>query len=392
MARASSRRPAASRATANHTGPSPVASLVPTAPGWTADWPHLTEAFGCLRALEGCAQDPVFHPEGDVATHTRLVCEALVESDAYRALGLEEATVVFLAALLHDTGKPGTTSAGADGRVTTHGHSRRGEQIARLALWRMGISPALREHVAGLVRHHQLPLHGLSDHGLKFRVHAASQRVRCDFLALLAQADVRGRRSEDRDRLEDNVELFAEYCRDVGCADGPRAFPSDHTRFLYFRREWTDPDVTAFDDTRSRVVVMSGLPGSGKDTWLARHASSLPVVSLDAVREELGVSAKDAQGPVVKRAQELARTHLRRGEPFAWNATNVSRELRARLVGFLAGYKAHVRFVHVETDEPTIQSRNRDRPRGGVPQAVLSRLAERWSPPDRTEAHEVTQA
>jgi len=44
----------------------------------TLDWEGLVTRFEWLRAMEGCPQDPVYHAEGDVLTHTRLTCEALV--------------------------------------------------------------------------------------------------------------------------------------------------------------------------------------------------------------------------------------------------------------------------------------------------------------------------
>ncbi len=51
---------------------------------------------------------------------------------------------------------------------------------------------------------------------------------------------------------------------------------------------------------------MSGLPGVGKDTWLARSRPELPVVSLDAVREDLDVDATDNQDASFRRRESVA--------------------------------------------------------------------------------------
>ena len=89
----------------------------------------------------------------------------------------------------------------------------------------------------------------------------------------------------------------------------PYPFASDHARFSYFRRDDRDPAYAAYDDTRSRVVVLSGLPGSGKDLWIARHGDGRPVVSLDDLRRERGVKRGDkaAEGRLIQDARELDR-------------------------------------------------------------------------------------
>lgn len=116
--------------------------------------------------------------------------------------------------------------------------------------------------------------------------------------------------------------------------------PSDHSRFLYFRTPGRDPAYPAHDDTRCTATILAGLPGAGKDRWLRDHRPELPVVSLDALRADLGVAPTDRQGAVIARARELAREHLRAGRDFAWNATNLGRALRDLSIGLCADYRA----------------------------------------------------
>ena len=52
------------------------------------------------------------------------------------------------------------------------------------------------------------------------------------------------------------------------------------------------------EDYRCTVTMMSGLPGRGKDTWLAANCPDLPVVSLDELRCELDIEATDDQGQI----------------------------------------------------------------------------------------------
>src|SRR5262249_62275029 len=123
--------------------------------------------------------------------------------------------------------------------------------------------------VAAMVRRHLLPYHLFDKPDPQRAVAEASQTARCDLLALLAEADVRGRVCADKPRLLDNVALFAEYCREEGCLTGPRAFPSDHSRFWYFLEEGRPIDFCAHEDFRAEVVLMSGLPGAGKSNWVS---------------------------------------------------------------------------------------------------------------------------
>ena len=73
---------------------------------------------------------------------------------------------------------------------------------------------------------------------------------------------------------------------------------------------------------------MSGLPGSGKETWLAAHQTNLPVISLDAVRNELNIHPTNNQGQVAQVARERCREFLRAKTAFAFNATNTMKETR----------------------------------------------------------------
>jgi predicted kinase len=192
----------------------------------------------------------------------------------------------------------------------------------------------------------------------------------------------------DADEVLENIELFRVYCAEQRCLSAPRAFPSDHARFQYFRTPGRDADYDAYDDTRLTVTVLSGLPGVGKDHWIATHRPGVPVVSLDELRAELRVKPTDDQTPVITAARARAREHLRAGRSFVWNATNVSRRLREQSIGLVADYRGRVEVAALEAPPDVLRARNRARP-APVPDAVIDRLVHRWETPDPTEAHQV---
>jgi poly(A) polymerase len=107
----------------------------------------LTAVMPELLAMEGVAQTPLHHPEGDVWTHTLLVIDQLKAPTETLALG----------ALLHDVAKPAcagrkTTREGE--RITFYGHPERGAEMAVAICQRLKRSRAVWERVAYLVRNH----------------------------------------------------------------------------------------------------------------------------------------------------------------------------------------------------------------------------------------------
>jgi predicted kinase len=239
-----------------------------------------------------------------------------------------------------------------------------------------------------MVRFHGLPLQFLYWTKPERTIIAASQRVRMDFIALLAEADVKGRICSDADELLERIALFREQCKECLCYDKPRQFPNKYSRFLYFQRSERDPDYAAYDDTEFEVVLMSGLPGVGKDTWIHQHLADRPIIALDVLRKKLKIDAEDDQGPVVSAAKEQAREWMRKKQSFVWNATNVTRMMRQQLVELFLSYNARVRIVYLDAPFHTILQRNRSR-QNGIPEQVIYKLLSKLEVPTVTEAHQV---
>ena len=313
-----------------------------------------------------------------------MVLEALVALPEFRALPRPERDILFTAALLHDVAKPECTRETPEG-LTSPGHSRRGAILARKLLWRAGVDPVVREQIAALVAHHMAPFWLIEEDDALPRLLRICQTARCDLLAILASADAMGRICPDRQRLLDNVALFRLMALEHGVLSGPYGFPSDHSRVTYFRKGG-DPDRKVHFSPSCEVTVMAGLPASGKDTWVSQHACQIPCVSLDAWRAVLEVDPDEHQAAVVQAAREQARDLLRRGQPFVWNATNFSRDLRERCLPLFFDYGAQVRIVYLEAPPQELERRNQSRLRP-VPQAVVERMISRWEVPDLTEAH-----
>lgn len=361
--------------------------LTPAPDAPAVDWPAAEEAFDWFRALSDCPQDPVHHAEGDVGVHTRMVVEALLGGGAWSATDAAARRMLFWAALLHDVAKPACTRTDADGRVRSPGHSRRGSIMARRILRHLAAPFAERETICHLISHHQAPFFLIERQDARRQAHRISWRTRCDLLAVLAEADARGRRCADPERLLDNIALFAELCREEDCLGQPRPFASDHSRFLYFRSETRDAAYAAYDDWPGAVTLLSGLPCSGKSTWLEAAApTGSEIVSLDDIRVELGVDPAGEQGKVIATARDRARVALRARRPLIWNATNVGPKTRTPIIDLAADYSAKVTIRYFETAAEEADRRNRRRERP-VPEGAMARMLDHWEPPDPTECH-----
>jgi hypothetical protein len=110
------------------------------------------------RAMAACGQDAGWHSEGDVWTHTKMVCAQLPNLEGWAALTPHERTVLTFTALFHDSGKPVTSQVDpVTGRVTSPKHALRGEHLCRSVLRDLGCDLATREEIARLVRFHGRP-------------------------------------------------------------------------------------------------------------------------------------------------------------------------------------------------------------------------------------------
>lgn len=363
-------------------------SLVPVGPRWHVDWAVIWSLWPELPVLDDCPQDPIHHAEGDVGTHTRMVVEALVADENWRSLEPDDQSCLFWAAVLHDIGKPAVTKHENDGRISSRGHSRVGASFARQMLWHAGSSFAWREALCGIISLHQLPFWLIERPEPVRLAIETSWRCRPDHLCMHAKADAMGRICKDQQAILESVNLAAATFEEASCLHGSFGFANDESRVAFFDVADRDPHYTAHEAFKCTVTVMSGLPGAGKDTWIGKNRSDHPVVSLDLIRDELNISAMDNQGRVIQAALERAREYLRAGTDFVWNATNVTRQNRSKVLRLLRDYNAYIEIVYVEVGPDLLYRQNRDRS-GVVPDVVIDRLARKLEPPEAWEAHSI---
>ncbi|WLQ13101.1 AAA family ATPase [Hahella aquimaris] len=354
------------------------------------DWRALWEGLPDLQSLAITPQDPYYHAEGDVWTHTKMVVNELLAGETYQQANAEQRFVLFYAALLHDIAKPATTIVRPDGGVGSPRHSRRGAVDARILLWRAGVPFALRERICRIIAQHQVPFFIFDDRAQRrpeFLAHRMSWEVSLQELYAVALADMSGRTYEKKADSIADIALFRELALQESCWEQPRVFPDETVRQQYFRSDGaTAADYGYQQPEGSEVVVLCGLPASGKNTWASRHRPDWPTVSYDDAREEMGLKYGQNEGKVAHHAIDMAKEHLRRKQPFVWNATHLSQEMRSNALDLLYAYHAKIRIVYLEAGEKTLRARNRKRD-STVTDKVIDRLLYRWEIPLPSEAH-----
>lgn len=118
--------------------------------GWLVHFPE-------IAALRGTPQDPGWHPEGDVFTHTQHCLDALATLPAWQASNAERRRRLTFAVLAHDFGKPATTTQAEKRgalRWVSPNHASEGLAPTRRFLARIGAPAELAEAVCPLVQFH----------------------------------------------------------------------------------------------------------------------------------------------------------------------------------------------------------------------------------------------
>lgn len=148
------------------------------------------------------------------------------------------------------------------------------------------------------------------------------------------------------------------------------------------------PDYSLYPTEGAAVIMLAGLPASGKNHWLANHYPALPVASYDDARAKLGLKYGQNKGRVNHYVLDNIRAWLRAKQPFVWNATHLTREVREKALSLLYAYHAKVRIVYLEQPEKELYKRNSKRDTSLSNMKIQGMLA-KWEVPLPTEAEQV---
>lgn len=356
------------------------------------DFQSVVEEFKIIEDLEKIPQNPKYHGEGNVYIHTKNVCKELLTLSEWEELSNKDKVILYLASLFHDIGKISCTKT-ENGEIISPKHAVKGAKTFRKIVYKEYFQTFIidfrtREQIAALIKYHGLPLNFMDKDQIEYTLIKTSEGLDMKLLYLLSKADLLGRECSDKEELLNKIEYFKEYSIELECYYSKKKFKNAYTRFKYFNSKNIWPDDEVFDSTTFEVIVLVGLPLSGKDTYIKENLSQMNIISLDDIREEFKVSPRADSSKIAMIAKERAKEYLRVKQPFVWNATNIIYDTRKKLCDLFSAYGAKVKFIYIEAPYKELISRNRIRSRS-VPVKVLNNMIHKLEIIENFEGYEV---
>lgn len=347
------------------------------------DWSTVERLFPYVDEMKACIQDSVYHAEGDVWTHIKMIAENVCNRGS-------DTDIQLLTTLYHDVAKAPTREEIPQEdriRISHPYHSRIGAQMTWIDLWENNISDIVsRLQIYKQIQWHQRSYHiWKKDDMIRAALIYVTDAPWSDLIEF-SICDNLGRVSPHQHETVESLELLKMWLEENNIMNWTWNDP--YSKLFYFEKEGRTHTYLAQPPKGSNVTLMCGLPGSGKDTYVAANFHGMPVISLDKIRTDLKIKHGDNQGPVIQAALEKAKEHLRKKEPFVWNSTNLTKLARSKVIELCRAYDAYVNIHTMGTNFNTTLSGNKNRD-AVVPENVIYNMLRKWEPPSQTEAHDI---
>ncbi len=378
--------------------------------GTSLDW---------LLRLKDTPQDPEWHAEGDVHTHTNWVLKALyqlLENEAKHLQGWQRQALI-LGVILHDIAKPVRTREmmiNDKRRIVAPQHEEVGRAYLAFKLMAWELPFQVIWTVLQLVGEHQMPKRLIIKDSPASAYWQLARQVDLELLYFLEVADMRGRSCADPQQQLLYLEEFKLFAEEYGVWKG------DHTAaiktaltpqiaglkpsvqaYIYAQAVYQleqgqitmaeEAIATSYShrEQYAHLVILCGPSGVGKSTFIAQHYADYALVSLDELRQQFNGqrASQKNKGQIIQQAKAELKAALRQKQGVVWDATNVRRDFRAVLSNLGRDYHALVSLVVFLLPEQTLVKQNRER-QHSVADSVLYKQLDSYQFPLPNEVHQ----
>lgn len=177
--------------------------------------------FPEVAAMRGVPQDPEWHPEGDVFTHTCHCLDALADLPEWRSAEETDRAVLMFAVLAHDFGKATCTQqVERDGRtrIISPGHEQASGALASAFFERLRLPHAVQARCVPLVVNHMAHFQEASERGIRRLARRLAPET-VERLCVLMTADAMGRPPRPR-QIPQAVEVLRRLATHLQVIEG----------------------------------------------------------------------------------------------------------------------------------------------------------------------------
>lgn len=248
-----------------------------------------------VNLLDGIPQGTFYHPEFDALKHVYYVCIASICSPTD--------TTLLEAAFLHDVGKSTHTNIGKD-RIYSFGHA---------------------DASARFVEKHK---ENITDFDFTYKI-------------------VKEHMNEPK-----KYDVPAKFFTWADKKESKRLYSSESNRIEHFFNKCKEQHLYLKQKlSRKKVILLIGISGSGKSTYINKNFDKKYVICPDEIRRSLGnINDMSNNGEVWRLTKSIMQGKLNTYGKVVLDATNVNKWLRIQFMSQFNGYHKEAIFFPIELD------------------------------------------